>query len=355
MSFNNIYQKNKNVINKVCFIIGLLLIVSISIKYLFGIISPFILGYILSILLDPLCSLFSNKFKIHRGLSSFFSIIFALVFIGIIGTNLVLTVIDQGEGYVQNLPIYFEEISFSFEEIKKNFDDLILIPDEFHGMISNIIDSITPSITSSLSSMVGSGSKGIMLSIPNAVSNLVFGFISCFFFLKDKELIKNSIAVFVPNFIKEKYDLIYDSMIKALFGYVKAQLILMTFTATIAIIGLLLIGYQFALFIGFIISIIDAFPVFGSGFILWPWAFINLVTGDYTTALYLMIIYVTILLTRQILEPKILGNQIGLHPLVTLMSIYVGIQIYGVVGILLGPCLIIIIKAIWCDFENPTS
>lgn len=347
MSFNQFYEKNKDLLNKFFFILGLLIVVYIIKHYLFGILSPFILGYILSIILDPLCSFFSNKLKINRGLSSVVCIVFALVFIGIIGTNLILTIIDQGERYIQNLPIYFEEIMISFGHIKESLNNLTFIPDEFHDMTSNIINSITPSITSSLSSMVGSGSKGIMLSIPNVISNIVFGFISCFFFLKDKMLIRKSIAVFIPEFVKEKYNLIYDSMLKALIGYVKAQLILMTFTGTIAIIGLLFIGYQFALFIGLIIAIIDAFPVFGSGFVLWPWALTNVITGNYQVALYLMIIYVIILLTRQILEPKVLGSQIGLHPLVTLMSIYVGIQIYGVIGILLGPCLVIIIKTIW--------
>ena len=120
----------------------------------------------------------------------------------------------------------------------------------------------------------------------------------------------------------------------------------MSLISTICFIGLSIINVRYALLIAVIIGIIDALPVFGSGFIIWPWCIYNLIIGNYGMTIGLIILYVVLLITRQFLEPKIIGKQIGIHPLVTLMSIYIGIKIFGVFGFIIGPCIIIIIKSL---------
>jgi len=121
----------------------------------------------------------------------------------------------------------------------------------------------------------------------------------------------------------------------------------MSITSCIIIIGLVIIQYPYALFVGLLTAVIDALPIFGSGLVLWPWAALNFIKGNYATGAGLLLIYGVVFITRQSLEPRILGSQIGIHPLLTLMSMYIGLKLFGFIGIILGPAIVIVIKAVY--------
>ncbi len=140
----------------------------------------------------------------------------------------------------------------------------------------------------------------------------------------------------------------------ALGGYVRAQLILMSITFCELFIGLSVLNVKYSFILAIIIAIVDAIPVFGTGTVLLPWALISLLSGSYKMALGLLIIYAICLTVRQLLEPKIISSQIGLHPLFTLFAMYVGFRLIGLIGMILGPVAAIIIKNL-LDRRNKIS
>jgi predicted PurR-regulated permease PerM len=91
---------------------------------------------------------------------------------------------------------------------------------------------------------------------------------------------------------------------------------------------------------------VDALPVFGSGAFFWPWALYSIIVGNYKMAMGLAIINILVLITRQMLEPRIIGSQIGLHPVATLMSIFIGLKVFGLFGFIIGPIILVTIKAL---------
>ena len=114
-----------------------------------------------------------------------------------------------------------------------------------------------------------------------------------------------------------------------------------------------LINNPYAILIGILIAIIDAFPIVGSGIVLIPWAIIYALRGDFVSAAVLVAAYLLCMLIREILEPKIMGQQTGLRPIYTFISFFIGIQVFGILGVMLGPIGIVIIKNIYLMTISP--
>lgn len=144
----------------------------------------------------------------------------------------------------------------------------------------------------------------------------------------------------------DKFRKVINDTKKGIEGYFKAQLILMIMTFIIFSIGLLVIDAPFPLLIGFVIAIVDILPVLGSGIIMIPWSIISLLGGNSDFAISLAIVYVVATLIRQILEPKITGDKIGIRPLYTFLATIAGTLIFGPIGIIVGPIIAVIIKSI---------
>lgn len=141
-----------------------------------------------------------------------------------------------------------------------------------------------------------------------------------------------------------------DVAVAAFGGYVKAQLILSIGVFFILLIGFALIGQSYALLLAFLLAVMDFIPIIGAGTAMVPWAVVDVVMGDYRKALELMVIWGIICLFRRVAEPKVVGNQTGLSPILSLVSIYVGMRLAGVLGMILGPvALLIVINIVKMD------
>lgn len=140
---------------------------------------------------------------------------------------------------------------------------------------------------------------------------------------------------------------IKDSLASVGLAYLKTQGILFLVIGGICSLGFTLMKNRYALVAGFGIGLLDAFPVLGSGMILVPWAVVKFLFGHYAYGIALLIIYLVCQITRELLEPRLLGNQIGIRPIYTLISMYVGLKLFGVVGFLLGPLGLVTAMALW--------
>lgn len=341
------FLDNKESIIKVIKLFIFLLFLYIFINYIGGLFLPFIIGYILCIILYPLFKILNNRYKIPKPISSILCIS-ALVFLVIfLGVGIVGQIVKEAKEFAKDLPYYIESIKLTFDEINNKAQDLIkILPDGLERTFINFLENSS----SIIGELLGNGLKNTSIKVirkaPNALMITIISIISCYLMLIDKENMQKFIIRQLPKKYADKFSIVKTGIGDAVFGYIRAQAIIMCLIATICFIGLLILKAPYALFIAVVIGIVDALPVFGSGFILWPWALYNVITKNYGLAIGLIIMYVVILLTRQFVEPKILGKQIGIHPLATLMSIYVGLQVFGVFGFIIGPIIMVIIKAL---------
>lgn len=132
---------------------------------------------------------------------------------------------------------------------------------------------------------------------------------------------------------------------EALGGYFKTQGIIICVVAILCSLGLFIIKNPYAILIGIIIAVLDAFPILGSGSVLIPWAVIYIFQGRLVYAAVIGVTYLLCLCAREFLEPKLMGRSTGLRPIYMIISFYAGIQLFGIIGVILGPIAFVVIKA----------
>ena len=342
MSF---FDKNQNLI-KVLKILVIFVAIYILFSYFGSYFLPFLIGYILCIILYPLFKFFNNIYKIPKPLASILCIVICIFLVGIIGVGIVGQIVKEGKEFIKDLPYYIDAVKQTFTSFNNKLQSMFsILPHNLENIIFNFSNNILNIAGDFLANGLKNTSINVIKKVPNFLMMIIISLISCHLLI-DKENIERFLLRQIPKNYKDKIFIVKDGIYNAVFGYIKAQAIIMCLIASICFIGLVFIKGPYALFIAFIIGVVDALPVFGSGFILWPWALYSAITGNYGMAIGLIVIYLIILITRQFVEPKIVGKQIGIHPLITLMSIYIGLKIFGVFGFIIGPIIMIIIKAL---------
>jgi sporulation integral membrane protein YtvI len=264
-----------------------------------------------------------------------------------LGTSVVGRIIKEAKGLAESAPNLIKTANDISNRLSSVFaDTLDLIPEDFQVSVSGAVVSMISSFTTSFASMLRIASLSFVSSVPNILMVILISLISCFFLINDKDSLNKKITEVLPGWFISNYARVKKGIIDALGGYIRAQLIIMSVVGAICVLSLTIMRFPYSLLVGIIIAIIDAMPILGSGFILWPWTIIALIYGEYKTAIWLIATYGLIFLTRQLLEPRVLGKQIGVHPILTLMSIYVGLKIFGGFGFILGPFTLIMIKTV---------
>ncbi len=342
------YNENKEFINKLTSISIFILVIVIVFKYLIVLFMPFIFGYCISLLLNPLVGALERKVRVNRGVASFITLV-SFITIIIIGVFALGTAIGT---YVTNLVKQVPNMEIVINQILMVADNIIIsltgiLPDSIGVPLYNFIISMSENITSILLDYLKQMGISFAKSIPTLVGGTIIGLVSSFFFMNDKEIIKRKVKQYTPSIVKKYIGQTYKSSIFVLFGYLKTQMKLMSITFVITLISMFIIGYDYPFTVAISTGFIDAIPMFGSGFVLWPLSIYMIVIGKYINAVIIISTYIIITLTRQSLESKLLGSQISVHPLLVLIAMYVGLRIIGLFGLIIGPLLMIIIKQIF--------
>lgn len=344
----NFYIKYKIQLDKIIFLISIFASIYIFVNYILNLILPFFIAFIFSIILEPVANFFTVKVKAPRWFGSLMCILLILFVVLFVGTNIISQIIEEAKSFSDSIPDFTSKITEVSNSFQLKFDDLFsFIPKDLKDSFSEIGINLLNSFGVTLSNLLKNSSVNIVTKIPSIMIALILTLISTFFFINDKKLISQTIARYTPLSILNNVKLVRKGMFTALVGYVKAQLIIMSIMAVICIVSLYILKYPYALFVALIIAGFDALPLFGSGFVLWPWIAFSFFSNNYNMAIGLLITYATIFITRQIIEPRILGKQIGIHPLITLMSIYIGLKVFGAMGLFVGPLSIILAKTIF--------
>jgi len=330
------YLKNKVFIDKLFLLLSIAAFLALVI-YLAGYITPFVAGYIISLILSPLVGIVHTKWRIHRGLAAAVLILALLTALFFLGNFLIGLLVTEITSLVDDIDIYIAAVQTIFDNIAASIEGMLGIE-----LTEIDLNTLIPLVTGLLQGMMEGG--GFFAAIPIAILRTVIAIVSAFFFIKDKELISESISRLFPKALVARYQLVKQGLLRALVGYMKGQLIVMGLVSSVCILGLIIIGSPYALLIGIGIGIFDLIPVFGAGGILITWAVYHFIVGNFSFGIGLMVIYGVVFLTRQMLESHVIGEHVGIHPIILLMSVYVGIFTMGPIGILAGPLMALTIK-----------
>ena len=209
-------------------------------------------------------------------------------------------------------------------------------PDSVDAFLSGIASSAADAISAFLSKTLSS----VASSLPKLLLAIAVTVISSFYFALDKEKLTASVNALLPEGVKAFMPKIKKEAAQTAGRYLRAYSLILLITFSVVFFGLTLIGTEYALLLAAVTALVDILPVLGVGTVLVPWSVISFITADLKSGIGLLILYVAVVLLRQFIEPKIIGKSLGIHPLVSLFSMYAGLRLFGVIGLLLAPAVV---------------
>lgn len=301
---------------------------------------PFIIGWIISSIASPVVRFFEEKLKVRRKAVSAVVIVAVLAVVVLMVYLLVAKLIKEGIGFVNELPNIWNSILAEFYEVGANLEGIYnRMPVDMQNTLDNIgqemgnyFSGIMTSIELPSFAAVGSVAK----QIPDAFLSIVICLLSAYFFVADKSYMANVVERFVPRAIRYRFDLIRRSFRKAIGGYFKAQFKIECWVYILLVIGLLILDVNYAFLVALGIAFLDFLPVFGTGTVMLPWAVIEFLSEDYRMMFGLLVIWLVGQLVRQVIQPKIVGDSIGVDAIPTLFLLYIGYQLAGMLGMILA-------------------
>ena len=312
--------------------------------YIIPVSIPIILALLTAMLIDPLVKLVESKFKWDRKLAVISVFIFILAILSALLyytiTRLIVKIID----FAKAAPGHFNTLSGLWIDLQnKIFQYTNGMPTEVIDAIQvgfkNVFDSIRVSILSLLSY---EELTAILADIPNFLISFTVFIIALFLFMLELPALKESVAKYLTEATEKKVRLMVTKLNATVFGFAKAQLFVSIIIFAVTLVGLFMIKPQYAIIMSFIIWIIDIIPILGSIIILAPWALYYFISGDVATGTQLTILAIILLVIRRTVEPKIMGAQIGLNPLPTLIAMFIGLKLLGFIGFFIGPIIVIL-------------
>lgn len=187
----------------------------------------------------------------------------------------------------------------------------------------------------------------LVLKIPSLGLVVVIGTVSAYFLIRDHQRISAHMLGALPPSIRPQYQAAKYDIVNGTLGFLKAEALLVFMTAAITTAGLLVMGIRYGVLVGIAAGLLDLIPYLGPTAILGPWILLAWVVGHHILAVKLLIVLLAVALVRQLLEPRLVGANMGLHPLVALMALYIGVRLFGASGIIIGPVTALILKVVY--------
>lgn len=332
-------------ITKKFLIIGLLILLFILfLTFVLPLAIPILLALLTAFLLEPLVKWSKEKFKWNRKTAV---ITIFILFLLIITATLYLT-ITQLVGQIILLtkiaPDYFNTLSLSWMNVQsKLFSFTQGMPIEVISSIKKELDEFLKLMQEAILGIVSYDSISKLLTgIPNFLVSFIVYIITLFLFMLDLTDLKKMVFRHLTPATAEKVRFMTSRLNSVIFGFMKAQLLASLFILVGSFIGLLFIAPEYAIIMSIVIWIIDIIPILGSIAIVGPWSIYQFIIGDVAMGTKLAILALVLLVIRRAVEPKLMGSQIGLSPLATLIAMFIGLQIFGFLGLIIGPFVVII-------------
>lgn len=310
---------------------------------------PFVIGWLIAAMANPLVQFFEKKLKIKRKAVSV--VVIVLVIAAVVGAVywILVKLVSQGIEFITDLPTIWQNFEADLEQVGEKWQ---MFYKRLPLNVQDTLKSITDNMNSYIGTFVGKISSPTMnaignfaRSIPSVLIAVIMCLLSSYFFVAEREYVTGFFKKHVPIGIQQKWTIGYRSMKKAVGGYFLAQLRIEVWMYVLLVIGLMILGINYAFLFALLIAVLDLLPVFGTGTIMIPWALIKIISADYKTAIGLLIIWGVGQLIRQLIQPKFIGDSIGVKPIPTLFLLYIGYKVSGVIGMIFAvPIGIIIVN-----------
>ncbi len=341
------YQRNLKMITNLVISLVVLLFFIFVVPKIILFFMPFVIGWIISCIANPLVHFLESKIKIKRKAGTVMVIVLVISAIVGVGYLLVSVLIRQMQGFVTSLPIMWEglerDIASVWNLIDGMFQDISPKWIETMRTAGNVIGEAISGLTSGSGSTEASGVGSVLGRIADVVIGIIMCMLSSYFFIAEREYVFQLARRVIPSSFYKRYGVVYRSLRHAIGGYFKAQFRIEIWIYLLIFAGLALLQVDYAFLIAFVIAALDFLPFFGTSIVFVPWAILKVISGEYFMAIAFLAIWGISQLVRQLIQPKIVGDSIGMPPIPTLILLYIGYKTAGVIGMILAVPLGIIV------------
>lgn len=310
-------------------------------RWCFGYVLPFAFGALLAVLLQPIAAWFEAH-HVPRPVAAFLSLAVGGGATLLVLASLVALVFTELLQLSHRLPHYLsrgEQLVRSHREAEAH------LVHQLHLTPSLINTSLT-----GLFRMAEALVRGLLLQLlklPSLGLVVVIGTVAAYFLIRDHRWLSVQMLKALPPAVRPQYQAAKYDIVNGTLGFLKAEVFLVGMTAAITAVGLLLVGIRYGVLVGIGAGILDLIPYLGPTVILGPWILIAWILGQHIVALKLLLVLLAVALARQILEPRLVGSNMGLHPLTAVVALYLGIRVFGASGVVIGPITALMLRVVY--------
>ncbi len=336
-------------------LIAIVFIVCFVLVKIFPLVWPFVLALLFAMMMEPLVRIFRKAFgKISIG-NRLATLVGMIVVFGLMGWGLRALagrLLQELAALARNTPALLNWLNNTITNLVASLTQQYadVLPENLLEITTSALSEISKTLiglAGTISKSLATGAWATATSVPTLLLSVVLTIMGTYYLSSDRERIFAFFTKTFPADMIRKSVVLKRDLFHALFGQIKAQLIVSLLISIVVLLGLLIQQKPYWLLIGLIIGVADALPVLGAGLFLIPWSVLGFVTMDTATGFGMFILYIAVVVTRQIAEPRIVGKSLGLYPLATMIAMYAGYQFTGnVLGLLMGPVLLNLIKVV---------
>ena len=301
---------------------------------------PFVIGWIISCIANPVVCWLDKKLKIQKKFGS--AIMIVAVIVAVVGVLYLFgsMIVKELGGLIANLPEIYEEIELQLKEIASNLAGFYeKLPEGMQNGWSTLASDVGNAaggwierISNPTVSLVGDIAK----SIPSIIIGTFVTVLSAYFFVADRETVVVWFKKVIPQSVYQRLTMVVTNFKFSVGGYFKAQFKIMGVVGAILLVGLSILRIKYVIVLSIIIAFLDFLPFLGTGTAFVPWCVYTFLVGDYKRLIFLVVLYATTQIVRQLIQPKLVGDEVGLNPLPTLVFIYIGYRLGGVLWMILA-------------------
>lgn len=337
-------ENKKRFLINIAFFAVVILLIYIVFKSLLAYLMPFVIAVLVAALLQRPARFLHKKIKVPKSICSVVLVLLTYILaVGVIGTA-VYFLYQQLYGFFTDMREYIPHINEFVDRIKNMAISISnALPDEIIEHLNTLPSTAVDGITSKATAVLSSFAAGLVTSTPQLLVSCIVTVVASCYIAADYDFLYEYFTSNAPQklstFFKDVKSSVSETMVKVLRGY----LLLMLLTFAELTLSMYILGIKYAVVVAAIVSIIDILPILGTGTVLIPWSIISFINGNYLLGIGLIVTYVVVTIVRNFLEPKIIGHQVGLYPLLTLVAMFTGLRLFGFFGMLLLPVVLILL------------
>lgn len=318
-------------------LIGTILFIVAGVKLLWFFM-PFVIGWFIAFIANPLVCWLEKRLKIVKKLGS--AIIIVAVLAGVVSVLYfgISKLADEVGSLIHNFPQIYSELEKGLQEIGESFQGVFgFLPEGIQNGWNAIIvnlDSAMGKIISEISEPTVAAAGNLAKRIPSVLVSTIVTIVAAYFFIAERDEVILWFKRITPEPIQKRMSMVIDNMKYAVGGYFKAQFKIMIVVGVILFIGFKIMRVNYSVILAILIAFLDFLPVFGTGTAIWPWAVYKVLSGDYKMTIMLLVLYGITQLVRQVIQPKLVGDGLGMQPLVALVLLFVGYKLGSIVGMI---------------------